>query len=307
MGAMAIDLPIDEIVQSHRVVLFMKGTRGAPRCGFSASVVDVLDGLLDDYVTVDVLSDASVREGVKAYSGWPTLPQLFVDQKLVGGADIVREMRESGELEALLGVRAEPVPPPNVVVTPAAREALEAARQPGDGAFLRVEIDRAFEYGLLFDERRDDDVDARCEELALVLDPSSARRADGLTIDFVKTASTSGFRMVNPNEPPKVRALAPSELSSLLEAKAPLEIVDVRTPAERELARIEPSRLLDDAFRAALASMDPDTRLVFYCHHGIRSQAAAEHCVRLGFRNVWNLSGGLDAWSAEVDPDMPRY
>ena len=95
---------IDELVKKNRVLLFMKGERSYPQCGFSATVVQILDSLIPDYRTVDVLSDPAIREGVKAYSQWPTIPQLYIDGEFVGGCDIVREMYASGELQEKLGV-----------------------------------------------------------------------------------------------------------------------------------------------------------------------------------------------------------
>ena len=93
---------IDEIVKGHKVVLFMKGDRQVPQCGFSATVVQILDELLPDYETVDVLQDPEIREGIKEYSSWPTIPQLYVNGEFQGGCDIVREMYASGELRDLL-------------------------------------------------------------------------------------------------------------------------------------------------------------------------------------------------------------
>ena len=93
---------IQDLVTSHDIVLFMKGTPAAPKCGFSASVAQVLARLNTPYKAVDVLADAEIREGVKAFSSWPTIPQLFVKGEFLGGADIVREMFQAGELAALL-------------------------------------------------------------------------------------------------------------------------------------------------------------------------------------------------------------
>jgi monothiol glutaredoxin len=95
---------IDELVKKNRVLLFMKGERDYPQCGFSAQVVQILDSLIPDYRTVDVLSDPAIRDGVKAYSQWPTIPQLYIDGEFQGGCDIVREMYASGELQEKLGV-----------------------------------------------------------------------------------------------------------------------------------------------------------------------------------------------------------
>ncbi|RLB51304.1 MAG: Grx4 family monothiol glutaredoxin, partial [Deltaproteobacteria bacterium] len=100
---MSIHVRIEGLVASDEVVLFMKGSRAQPQCGFSAKVVDILDDYLDEYATVDVLADAAIREGVKAFSDWPTIPQLYVKGELVGGSDIVRELKENGELEGILG------------------------------------------------------------------------------------------------------------------------------------------------------------------------------------------------------------
>ena len=93
---------IDEAVKTNDVVLFMKGTPTFPQCGFSSTVVKILDVLGVEYVSSNVLEDHSVREGIKQYSDWPTIPQLYVKGEFVGGCDIVREMYESGELREFL-------------------------------------------------------------------------------------------------------------------------------------------------------------------------------------------------------------
>jgi len=93
---------IAKTVEEHPVVLFMKGVPDQPRCGFSALVVQVLDHLGVDFVGVDVLQDQALREGVKAFSDWPTIPQLYVKGEFIGGSDIVREMFQSGELKPLM-------------------------------------------------------------------------------------------------------------------------------------------------------------------------------------------------------------
>jgi monothiol glutaredoxin len=93
---------IDEIVKSSDVVLFMKGTALFPQCGFSSRAVAILDHLGVGFETVDVLQDPEVRQGIKAYSDWPTIPQLYVKGEFVGGSDIMMEMFEAGELQQLL-------------------------------------------------------------------------------------------------------------------------------------------------------------------------------------------------------------
>ncbi len=93
---------IAKSVAEHPVILFMKGVPEQPRCGFSAVVVQILDHLGADFVGVDVLQNEQLREGIKTFSDWPTIPQLYVKGEFVGGADIVREMFQSGELKTFL-------------------------------------------------------------------------------------------------------------------------------------------------------------------------------------------------------------
>ena len=93
---------IAKTLQDHPVVLFMKGVPEQPRCGFSGLVVQILDHLGVDFVGVDVLQDDSLRDGIKTFTDWPTIPQLYVKGEFVGGSDIVREMFQSGELKPFL-------------------------------------------------------------------------------------------------------------------------------------------------------------------------------------------------------------
>ena len=93
---------IDNEVKTNDVVLFMKGTPGFPQCGFSGQVVQILDYLGVDYKGINVLADDDLRQGIKEYSSWPTIPQLYVKGEFIGGCDIVREMFQAGELQGHL-------------------------------------------------------------------------------------------------------------------------------------------------------------------------------------------------------------
>jgi monothiol glutaredoxin len=93
---------IEQLIGSDRVVVFMKGSRRMPQCGFSAQVVQILDAHLPSYTTVDVLQDPEIRQGIKDFTNWPTIPQIYVAGEFVGGCDIVTEMYQNGELEGLL-------------------------------------------------------------------------------------------------------------------------------------------------------------------------------------------------------------
>jgi len=295
----------DVLVGTHRVVLFMKGTRRAPACGFSAQVVSILDDLVPEYETVDVLSNAEVRDGIKEYSQWPTIPQLYVEGKFVGGCDIVREMNAEGELAKVLGVNDE-APAPAVTITPAAAKALREAVEAETDA-LHLEIDGKFQYGLFFAPRKAGEIAVEASGLTLLMDRASARRADALSIDYVEGPSGAGFKMQSPHEPPKVKQLSPPELKAMIDAGERFELLDARTPRERAMAAIPGSQLLDAEVQRRLGELPKETPLVFHCHHGGRSQAAAEHFLGQGFRSVYNLRGGIDAWSLTVDPSVPRY
>ena len=97
---------IDDMVKTNKIVLFMKGTKLFPQCGFSNTAVRILDAIEKPFETVNVLEDENIRNGVKTYSSWPTIPQLYVDGEFIGGCDIMIEMYESGELAEMIEVSA---------------------------------------------------------------------------------------------------------------------------------------------------------------------------------------------------------
>ena len=105
MSAQDVQDWIGKQVANNDVVLFMKGTKHMPQCGFSMQVAQILQHLGVDFKDINVLEDMSVRDGIKAYSNWPTIPQLYVKGKFIGGCDIVREMFQAGELQELLAAK----------------------------------------------------------------------------------------------------------------------------------------------------------------------------------------------------------
>ena len=117
---------IEDVLQNNRVVLFMKGRRGQPQCGFSAKTVAALDLLLPEYLDINVLDHPDIREGIKVYGNWPTIPQLYVGGELIGGSDIVLEMFESGELAGLLGIAAPAAALPRVDIAADAAAMMQA-------------------------------------------------------------------------------------------------------------------------------------------------------------------------------------
>jgi monothiol glutaredoxin len=98
----AVSKKIEETVNGNRIVLFMKGTKDFPQCGFSGRSVQILQNLGVDFTDVNVLEDNSIREGIKEFSDWPTIPQLYVDGEFVGGSDLMLEMYQNGELQDMV-------------------------------------------------------------------------------------------------------------------------------------------------------------------------------------------------------------
>jgi len=300
---------IDQIVQSDHVVLFMKGSRSFPQCGFSASVVNILNTLVPKYTTVNILTDADIRGGMKEYSDWPTFPQLFVRGEFVGGADIVRQLHESGELEKKLGdLVAAPKVPSLTVSVRAAAELAAAVKEAGPGDVIHLTITPAWEHQLDLGPKEAAHISIEAGGLSIQLDRASAARAEGVSIDFVEAADGAGFKIENPNRPAAVRELPPKEIKALLDqGKLGGHLYDVRTEKERTAAKLDAAKHLDDQMMAEVEELPKSTPLAFHCHHGNRSRAAAEHFLKLGFTNIYNMTGGIDAWSRDIDPKVPRY
>ncbi|MBB1087808.1 Grx4 family monothiol glutaredoxin [Lysobacter sp. SG-8] len=304
----AVRSRIESLLQSNPVVLFMKGAPDAPQCGFSAKASGALNSLLPQgYAHVDVLSDPELREGIKVYGEWPTIPQLYIGGELVGGSDIVEQMLNSGELHAALGLPAPDRSPPTITVTPSALKMLrEAAEGAGAGYAVQVEVDPRFQARLQLAPADANAIAVELDGLRLQFDVAGVRRADGLSIDWVDDERGRGLVIENPNAPPKVRDIAPADAASRV-AAGTLTLVDVRPAAERAQASVNVafSDIDGDGIKA-LEALDKATPIAFLCHHGQRSAQAAEHFRGLGFREVYNVTGGIDAW-ADVDGAIAKY
>lgn len=215
---------IEGLIRENPVFLFMKGTPEAPQCGFSYRVCEVLRGWKVPFRSFNVLADAEIRQGIKDYANWPTIPQLYINQEFVGGCDIIEELSQSGELRPMLeeaypGQTFEPPPPPA-----------------------------------------------------------------------------------------QVQSITPSQAQQMLSEDKDLVLLDVRTSEEREYAKLGQSQLLDHKLAEEILNQwDPNAPLVLICHRGLRSLEAAQFFISRGFQQVFNVEGGMDRWSAEVDPSLPRY
>lgn len=297
---------IGELLAAHRVVLFMKGQPDAPQCGFSAQASGTLRDLGVPFAHVDVLQDPEIREGIKLYGEWPTIPQLYIDGELVGGSDIVTQMASSGELQQALGLPPPDRTPPSVTVTPAAAEMLgRAIADAGGEMAVEIAIDAGYRTRLHLVPKDPAAVQVEAAGITLQFPLSGLRRADGLTLDFADDARGKGLVIDNPNAPKPVRDITPAEAAERVRAGT-LVLVDVRPRAERALAQAPVPFLHFDEGPAALEALDRATPVAFLCHAGGRSAQAAEHYRQQGFRETWNVAGGIDAWS-DIDTSVPRY
>ena len=298
---------IETLLQSNRVVLFMKGSPDAPQCGFSSKAVGVLNALLPEgYAHVNVLADADIREGIKQYGNWPTIPQLYIDGELVGGSDIVEQMAGSGELHSALGLPAPDRSPPKLTITPPALEMLRGAiANAGEGYAVQLDIDARHNARLQLAPVDPNAVAVEIEGVRVQTDWMQARRADGISIDWVDDERGRGLIVHNPHAPPAVRAITPAETDARVRGGT-LRLVDVRPGEERALATVPVAFDTFDNGLDALEALPRDTALAFLCHHAGRSQQAAEHFRALGFREVYNVVGGIDAW-ADLDTAIPKY
>ncbi|MGH8049699.1 MAG: Grx4 family monothiol glutaredoxin [Arenimonas sp.] len=297
---------IDTLLNSNNVVLFMKGSPDQPSCGFSSKASAILNELLGDYAHVDVLADAEIREGIKLYGQWPTIPQLYVKGELIGGSDIIDEMFNSGELHHVLGVAAPVRVTPVLHISPAAAKAIRQAMENSEpGYALHLNVDARFQSQFQLKPVNGNEIVAEAEGIKVYFDLASAPRADGISIDWIDDVRGSGLAIDNPNAPAKVQSLSVEELKDSLPTYT---VIDVRPAHARALAEFPHSHdILDEDSFERLAALPKDTRLAFLCHHGNSSRQAAEHFRGLGFTQLFNIEGGIDAWAERIDNSLQRY
>jgi len=297
---------IDTLLNSNAVVLFMKGSPTQPSCGFSSKASGILNDLLGNYAHVDVLADAEIREGIKIYGQWPTIPQLYVKGELIGGSDIIDEMFNSGELHQVLGVPAPIRITPTLYITPAAAKAIGQAMENSEpGMALHLHVDARFQSQFQLKPVNGNEIMVEAEGIKVYFDLASAPRADGISIDWIEDARGSGLAIDNPNAPAKVQALS---VQALKEGLQDFTVIDVRPSHARDIAQFPHAHdVLDEDSFERLAALPKNTRLAFLCHHGNSSRQAAEHFRGLGFTQLFNIEGGIDAWSEQIDNSVPRY
>jgi monothiol glutaredoxin len=298
---------IESVIQSDRVVLFMKGTRTQPQCGFSATTIGMLDAILSDYTTVNVLERPEVRDGIKTYSNWPTIPQLFIDNEFMGGCDVVKQMFNTGALHEALGEEAPDRTPPAISLSDTAAQTIRNAIEGNPGTSVHMSIDAQWQHSFSLGPAEGHEIKASDNGIEVLMDVATAQKARGVGIDMTETVQGSGFSINNPNAPPPVNQLSVRDLKDALDGGKEVHLYDVRPAQEREIASITGGRAMDEDGMSEIDALPRDAMLVFYCHSGQRSQGAAEHYRQQGFGNVHNLAGGISAWSDEIDERVPRY
>jgi monothiol glutaredoxin len=297
---------IENILQKSPVVLFMKGTPQAPMCGFSSKTTGMLGSVINDYTSVNVLDDQDIRDGIKLYGDWPTIPQLYINGELIGGCDIITAMFNSCELHEMLGVEAPDRTPPEVKITDAAAEKILESMAGHEGIGLHFAIDAGFQSQFNVAPAEGHEIKIETNGITMLFDLASAQRAQGAVIDWVETMQGEGLTIHLPQAPEPVKQMTVAELKNSLD-NSDVILIDVRGSEERALASLESAKAMDGETMSQIEAMPKDTALAFICHTGNRSNVAAEHFRKQGFSNVANVAGGIDAWSKEIDPSVPTY
>jgi monothiol glutaredoxin len=292
---------IETLLADNKVVLFMKGTPAQPQCGFSATTISTLNMLLPDYLTVNVLDHPEIRDGIKEYANWPTIPQLYVDGELIGGCDIIQDMMQSGELADALGIDAPAVTAPSIKISPEGVEVMKNALASSPNATLHLQISADWAHQISLDPKGKRGIEAQIGDIELHLDPWSAARADGLNMILEEDLTGTRFHFDNPNAPPPVNPMTVHVLKQKIEDGEDLVLIDVRGEDERARGLIEGSQAWDEAAMQQIETLPKDAEIIIHCHMGGRSQALADALRRRGYINLHNVTGGIKAWSEEID------
>lgn len=298
---------IDRLLSTNKVVLFMKGTPQQPQCGFSATTISTLEMLIPDFMSVNVLDHPSIREGIKEFANWPTIPQLYIDGELIGGSDIVTDMLQSGELADALGVEKPEIATPAISIDAKGLEAMRKALDSQPGNVLHLQINAGWSHTISLGADKGSAVKMTVGAVPIHMDPWSAARADGLKMNLEEDLTGTRFSFDNPNAPPPVNQMTVQSLKEKLDSDAEVILIDVRSDEERNTASISGSRQWNEETMELIESLPKDAELIFHCHTGGRSQALAESMRRRGYKNLHNVRGGIKAWAEEIDKTMPQH
>jgi monothiol glutaredoxin len=292
---------IEKIVSDNKCVLFMKGNPTHPQCGFSSNTVGILKELLgQNFSYCNVLDDNEIREGIKEFGNWPTIPQLYINKELVGGNDIVTEMYNTGELHSMLGLPQPSRDPAKINISEKAAENIHSGTESMGSNVLMLTIDGQFNTRFSIEEPKGYEVVSECGDIKIYMDVGTAKRADGIEIDWVEDLQGAGLVIKNPNEPKAVKQISIDELKVGMQDNTYTHIYDVRSEQQFLEQSIEGSKRLDKLNMQIIEGLEKDTPLVFVCTVGNSSQGACEFYRKKGFTNVNNLVGGITAWNKSI-------
>lgn len=287
---------IEQQIAASEVVLFMKGSPKMPQCGFSAKTAGMLDSLLNGaYAAYNVLDDERLREGIKAFSDWPTIPQLYIRGEFVGGCDIITEMYNAGELHEMLGLEVPDRTPPEITITERAATEIRGFLEQHPGQYLHFSVTPDWEARFEIGPRGGHEIATEAAGMTVLMDLATAQKAKGATIDWVDTMQGSGLKLDLPGAPPAVKSITPDELQARLNQGEGIWVVDTRPEPDRQAKPVDFAKPLDADMMARLKEADPEQPVVFMCHVGITSLKIAEHYRKQGMTQLFNLEGGVEA------------
>ena len=291
---------IEDLLGKHKVVLFMKGTPEQPQCGFSAKTISALDLLIPDFVSVNVLDHPAIREGIKEFGNWPTIPQLYVDGELIGGNDIIQDMLRSGDLAEVLGIERPTTKQPDITISEDGITAMKNALESESGGVLHLQISATWTHQLALDEPREGCVRINVGGIDFHMDPWTASRADGLNMILEEDLTGTRFVFDNPNAPPPINQMTVQQLRKRLDSGDDVLLIDARPDDAQYDQAIEGSRPWNEDTRLFVETLPKETEIIVHCQIGERSRALADALRQRGYRNLYNVVGGIEAWAREV-------
>ncbi len=288
---------IENLVKNNNCVLFMKGTPENPQCGFSSNTVGILKELVgNDFASSNVLENQEIREGIKEYGNWPTIPQLYIGGELVGGNDIVTEMFNTGELQTMLGLKQPERTPAKITISDKAQENIKVGTQNMGNNVLKLSIDSQFNTRFSIEEPKSYEIVSEAGDIKIYMDVGTAKRADGISIDWVEDLQGAGLVINNPNQPKPVNQLLCTDLKKGIDEGKYKHIYDVRSEAQFMAQTIPGAKRLDKSNMQLIETLPKETPLVFVCTSGATSQGACDYFHKKGFTDVNNLVGGVLAY-----------
>ena len=237
---------IEDLLSENTCVLFMKGNPQQPQCGFSSNTVNIVKELVgNEFAYCNVLENQEIREGIKEYGNWPTIPQLYINKELVGGNDIITEMFNTGELQTLLGLPQPVRSSANITISELARKNILSGLDNIGSHVLMLSIDSQFNTRFSIEKPKGYEIISEIGEIKIHMDIGTAKLANGIEIDWVEDLQGAGLVIKNPNEPKAVKQMSKEELEQGIKQGLNTHIYDVRSDQQFTQQSIPESKRLD--------------------------------------------------------------